>query len=130
MKQGTILTRESTIPLIKHVGIISYENGVPLVYNNTPSLKNEFGGSIVAVSLNDFMMVGELISEQETNLNANYIRNAAYILRYKTYSALFYNCEDFISELLSFRKGSPQRTMWMWWVGLSITGYGIYRAKR
>lgn len=118
MKEGTILRRKCPFPLITHVGILIYNSGQLYVYHNTAIKKNEFGGNIVAMPLKEFLAIGELISATPSNIDPVFVRQYAFKMRYKKYSALFYNCEDFINEIINGKKGSPQRRKW-------LTGFGI-----
>lgn len=121
MEEGTILRRKCPFPLITHVGILIYNDGKPTVYHNTAIKKNEYGGNIVAMPLEEFLAIGDLISTTPTKVDPIFVRKHAFNLRFKKYSALFYNCEDFINELVTGSKGSGQRRKWIFRAGIGAT---------
>lgn len=127
MQESSILRRKCPIPIITHVGILVYNRGEPVVYHCTAIKKNIHGGNIVAMPLKEFLSIGELISTTPSNIDPNFVRLYAFNLRHQKYSALRYNCEDFISALKTGKLGSPQRKKWIRRLGLGVIGRAIYK---
>jgi len=127
--EGSILRRKCPFPLITHVGILLYNEEGPTVYHNTAIKKNEFGGNIVAMPLEEFLSIGDLISSTPCSIDPNFVRAFAHELRFKKYNALFYNCEDFINDILFGKKGSRQRRKWMTIFGVSTIS-AIFSLKK
>jgi len=112
MKEGTIIRRTCPFPLIIHTGITLVENDQILVCHNTGIKNNQFGGSIIIEPISDFLKLGRITSTKETDISTTQIKLFYEEKKLIRYSALTYNCEDFINELSRGKKGSIQRNIW------------------
>lgn len=121
-KTGDIIHRTCPFPLITHVGIVVNENQKSFVYHNTALKKNESGGNVVKMPIDEFLKLGKIIKVTKSELSADQIILHAFKVRAKKYSALFYNCEDFVNEVVKGRKGSPQR---VGWIGAGIAAFFV-----
>lgn len=100
------------IPLCYHVGIVVFEDGIPIVYNNTPGATNEFGGNIVAQTVDVFMSKREFIKTVPAPNCSDLVREYSYSKRFEKWSALYYNCEDYVNEIKYSQKRSELRQTW------------------
>lgn len=100
------------MPICYHVGIVVFENGMPIIYNNTPSAQNMFGGNVVAQPLNQFLKGRKIIRTIPTRCTPGSIEEVALNHRYKKWNHLTYNCEDFISQITNGEQQSPIRVAW------------------
>ena len=102
LKTGDILKVTcSGTALCYHLGVvvIDEENRV-IVYHNTPTLQNAFGGNVVSESYRDFMRGRVLIGITPATRDQDAQDIAAYAFenRARTWNAVAYNCETFASE--------------------------------
>ena len=75
--------------------------------------------------LAEFLAIGDLISTTPSRVNPIAVRKYAFENRFKKYSALFYNCEDFVNILTKGKKGSGQRRKWLFRAGVGATFYAL-----
>lgn len=112
--EGDIVYTTCTgMPICYHVGIIIYDNGQPMVYNNTPKLKNIVGGNILAQPLDDFFKDRKLINTIPSNVCPDDVRQYSDDMAHHTWDALQYNCEDYVNEIVNGRRYSELRQTWM-----------------
>lgn len=107
----------STCPdmvLCYHVGILVVDNGKPMVYHNTPMEVNQYGGNIVAQSLNDFTKARKITKVIPAGILPDQVRRYSFENRERKWE-VFYNCEDFVNVIQHGQKRSPLR-------GLLIAG--------
>lgn len=114
LKEGDIIYTTCTgMPICYHVGIIIYDNGKPMVYNNSPKLKNIVGGNILAQHLDDFFKDRRLIQKISTNVDPDTVRQYSNDMAHHTWDPLFYNCEDYVNEVVYNNRKSELRQTWM-----------------
>lgn len=100
------------IPLCHHVGIVVFEAGQPMVYHNSPSRKNRFGGNVLADRWETFMAGRELLRVERSCECSDYVREYSYANRHRSWNALHYNCEDFVNAIKTGEEKSRLRLIW------------------
>ena len=113
LKSGDVIfTTCHNIPLCYHLGIVIFEDGLPIVYNNTPNKKNKFGGNIVAEPLNEFFKNRKFIKIDSIGICPNYVREYSYQNRLEKWNALYFNCEDYVNDIIHCQRKSKLRNTW------------------
>ena len=88
--QVILLERKCQFPFIRHIGLKTITNGEEVVYHNTAIKKNEYGGNIVAMPLEEFLSIGELISTTPTNVDPNFLRQFSFDKRFQKYRVYYF----------------------------------------
>ncbi len=125
LREGAIIRRKTINPFITHAGILIIENDLPVVYHNISSEKNDYGGNIIISSLEDFFRKGEFISYKNTSIKSKDVKRYYHNNIHRRYHLIKYNCEDFISEITTGKKGSNQRMKYILISGISATLFAI-----
>ena len=92
-----------------HVGIVYYDGTKKLIYHNQPSNRNKFGGSLCCEPYADFIkgrMVTKIIRSNAKNED---ILRVARKCRSEVYDTMFFNCEDFVLEVVDGKRRSDIR---------------------
>lgn len=105
-----IYTTCSGLPACYHVGVVVADKGRLCVYHNTPTLKNNWGGNVVAQPLEDFLIDRKVIKIVKAGIQPDIVKQHAFDNRFKKWE-VFYNCEDFVNEAHAGNKGSPFREL-------------------
>lgn len=100
------------IPLCHHVGIVVFESGYPIIYNNSPRAKNRFGGNIVAQPITEFMKGRTFIKTVSAPNCSDVVRKYSYEKRYERWNALSFNCEDYVNDVMYCSRKSQLRNTW------------------
>lgn len=98
------------LPICYHVGISVKEHDGLYIYHNTPSLFNKFGGNLVAEPLNDILKkrtVLKVVPQKE--ICPDTVREYCFNNRTRRWSAVKFNCEDFVNDIFKCRKYSKIR---------------------
>ncbi len=92
-----------------HRAIVLYEQGGWWVYQNTPSMMNEFGGNIVRVPIEDFLNGRKVFKVINARLDADCVRACSWKNRERKWRSIGFNCEDYVNEIESGKKKSSLR---------------------
>lgn len=114
MQHGDVIVTTCTgLPLCVHPAIVLEECGELWVYNNTPSAKNGYGGNVVRQRPAEFFKGRKLLEVRPMGLDGDHVREMAYALRFEKWNALGFNCEDFVSEVVTCERRSQLREVWV-----------------
>ncbi|MDQ6482347.1 hypothetical protein [Dyadobacter sp. LHD-138] len=114
LKTGSIIIGTSEIlPFIQHVGVIlvNSPNNI-LVYHNSPTKTNPFGGSVIAEPLKEWIAVRSVIEVKETMLSKAEIEQGYENMKYLKFNLLNFNCEHFVTGLVYHEPSSKQLQFW------------------
>lgn len=110
---GDIVTaRVNSLPILFHKGIIINDSDSLFVYHNTPTGKNQFGGSIVKETLESFTKTRKIISSEKAGIDYTKIKQLSYDLRFVKFNLLNFNCEQYVSLIKENTLKSPQLLFW------------------
>jgi hypothetical protein len=106
-----------------HLAIIVIRNNETVIYHNTPSNINEYGGSIIKDTVENFCKTRTIIKVIHNNLTADYIENKVMLLKMEKFNLFHFNCEHFVYGLLG-KSNSPQ--MELLYIASFISVFSIY----
>jgi hypothetical protein len=86
--------------LCHHVGIFCNSNGKNLVYHNSPYNKNKFGGSVCVEDYETFMKGRDIIKIHRTGVTRQDIVRQTFECSRRVWDSLFFNCEDYVSQIV------------------------------
>ncbi len=114
LRQGDIIyTNCSGYTLCYHLGIV-YDNGIQkFVYHNDPTNKNKYGGTVCAEKYEDFMKNRNILKIVRTNVTNNDIIKVAIKTKHESWDELYFNCEDFVHEIVEGERNSDLRNAWI-----------------
>jgi hypothetical protein len=95
--------------LCYHIGIV-YNDGIKkLVYHNHPEIRNKYGGTVCAENYEKFIKGRVLQKVIRTNAKNADILRIARKCRKEKWDSLFFNCEDFVLEVVEGHRRSNIR---------------------
>jgi hypothetical protein len=113
LKTGDVIYTDCVdIPLCQHLGIVYENNGEKMVYHNSPYNKNKFGGSVCCESYEDFIKDREILKVVRTNVKKEEIFLASNRCKSDTWDSMFFNCEDFVNEVVDGKRDSDLRDVY------------------
>jgi hypothetical protein len=98
--------------LCYHLGIVYSDGKKKLIYHNDPSNINRYGGSVCAEDYNTFIkgrVVQKVIRTKVTN---DCILKVAKKCKREKWDTMFFNCEDFVLEIVDGHRRSDLRDVW------------------
>jgi hypothetical protein len=98
--------------LCHHVGIVYFDGVKRLIYHNDPSNSNRYGGTVVAEPYEKFIKGRVLNRIVTTNATNEDILRVAKKCRNEQWNSLFFNCEDFVLEIVEGKRRSELRDIW------------------
>lgn len=110
----------SDYQLCYHLGIVYNDGKKKLVYHNDPSNKNKYGGTVCAQNYEDFIKNRIVQKVIRTNSKNEDILRVARKCRRERWDSLFFNCEDFVLEVVEGHRRSNLRDVWKL-VALGVT---------
>lgn len=110
LKTGDVIfTSCSNAQMCYHIGIVCIENGIKKVFHNAPSITNRWGGNVCSETWNEFMKGSYVYKVVRTNINKDRIYQVARTHKREGWHELFFNCEDFVLEVITGKRRSNQR---------------------
>lgn len=110
IKEGDVLyTSCADYQLCYHVGIVYDDGKKKLVYHNEPSNNNRYGGTICAERYEDFINKRNVVRVVSTNAKNADILNIARTCKSERWDSIFFNCEDFVMQILEGHRRSDIR---------------------
>jgi hypothetical protein len=114
LNQGDIIYANcSEYTLCYHLGIIYDDGKNKLVYHNDPTNKNKYGGTVCAEKYEDFIKKRNVIKVVRTNARNNDILRVAIKSKHEVWDELFFNCEDFVHEIVEGERNSDLRNAYI-----------------
>ena len=113
LNEGDVIYTTCTgYTLCYHIGIV-YSNGKnKLIYHNDPSNVNRYSGSVTAESYHAFMK-GRIVQKIiRTNAKNSDILRVSKKCRRERWDSMFFNCEDFVLEIVDGKRRSDLRDVW------------------
>lgn len=110
LKTGDVVfTSCSNSQICYHIGIACEDNGKMKMFHNAPDITNSWGGNVCSESWDDFMKGSYVYKVVRTNVTKARIFAIAKMHRREGWHELFFNCEDFILEIITGKRRSNQR---------------------
>ena len=95
-----------------HVGIVYYDGNKRLIYHNDPTNKNRYGGTVCAENYEKFMKGRVVQNTIRTGIKNEKILEVARKCKTEIWDSLFFNCEDFVLEVVDGHRRSNLRDVW------------------
>jgi hypothetical protein len=92
-----------------HLGIVYDDGNSKIIYHNDPSNINKFGGSVCGESYEQFMKGRIVQNVIRTNAKNDEILKIAKKCKYERWNTMFFNCEDFVLEIVDGKRRSNLR---------------------
>jgi len=112
------------LPFCYHLGIVVETNGTKRIFHNSPYIKNKYGGSVCAETYEAFMKERQVVKVYRTSATKKEILKVSHKCRTEVWDTFFFNCEDYILEIVEGRRRSDLRDAWKIGI-LAIIGYFI-----
>ena len=110
LKTGDILYVScADFPLCYHLGIVVKDNGRLKIYHNSTDTKNRYGGSLVCESYETFTTKRQVIKVIESKVSKERILDVSRKCKKETYDTFFFNCEDYVLEIVDGHRRSDLR---------------------
>jgi len=113
LNEGDVIyTTCTNYALCYHLGIVYDDGGKKRIYHNDPSNMNKYGGTVCAESYENFMkgrIVQRVVRTKATNQD---ILRVAKKCKYEVWDSMFFNCEDFVLEVVDGNRRSDLRDVW------------------
>ena len=99
--------------LCYHMGIIYKKNKIDtFVFHNAPTNNNKYGGTVVCERYEEFIKYREIRKILRTGKSNEDILRVAKKCRKEVWDSLFFNCEDFVLEIVEGHRKSKIRDAW------------------
>ncbi len=93
------------VPLCYHIGIVYGSK----VYHNSPYIKNKYGGSVCSETYAEFIKGREILKIVRTGVSGEQIIKASRRCKRDVWNELFFNCEDYVLEVVEGHRRSDIR---------------------
>ena len=100
------------VPMCQHTGIVVDYGDKKRVFHNSPYIKNKYGGSICSETYENFMKERELLKVVKTKATEEMIMKITRKHKGEVWDSLFFNCEDYILEIVEGHRRSDVRDAW------------------
>jgi len=98
--------------LCYHIGIVYEKSGVKYVFHNAPTNSNRFGGTVIYEKLEEFVKGREIYKVVKTIAKNSDILRVSKKCRSEVWDSFFFNCEDYVVEIVEGERRSDLRDMW------------------
>jgi hypothetical protein len=112
------------VPFCYHLGIVVDTGRSKKIFHNSPYIKNKYGGSVCAETYDAFMKEREVVKVYRTNAKKENILRISKKCKREVWDTFFFNCEDYILEIVEGHRRSDLRDAWRI-VALAIVGYFV-----
>jgi hypothetical protein len=110
LKTGDILyTSCGDYAMCYHLGIVVSDEKGKRIYHNSPENKNRFGGSVVCEKYEAFTKNRQVLKVIESNVSKEKIIEVSRKCKKETWDTFFFNCEDFVLEIVDGHRRSDLR---------------------
>jgi len=110
LNEGDVIyTSCKDFELCYHLGIVYNENGKKLIFHNSPENINKYGGSVICESYENFIKDREVINVVPTVAKNKDIIFCSNRNKYEVWDTFFFNCEDFVAEVVEGKRQSDLR---------------------
>lgn len=104
-----VFTSCSNAQVCYHIGIVCEDNGRKKVYHNAPTITNRYGGNVCSEYWNDFLKGSYVYKVVRTKVTKDRIVYVSKMHKKEKWHELFFNCEDYIAEIVTGKRVSNQR---------------------
>jgi hypothetical protein len=113
LKEGDVIYTDCIgSQLCYHLGIIYQKGNTKYVFHNAPTNSNKFGGTIIYEKLDEFMKGRMITKAFRTRVTNKDILRVAHKCKREVWDSLFFNCEDFVVEIVEGERRSDLRDVW------------------
>lgn len=98
--------------LCYHLGIVYEKGGLKYVFHNAPTNSNRYGGTVIYERLEDFMKGREIYKIVKTYAKNKDILRVSKKCKSEIWDSFFFNCEDYVVEIVEGERKSDLRDMW------------------
>ena len=113
LKTGDVIyTNCIDLAFCRHVGIVYDDGHKKRIFHNTPTMSNRYGGTICSESYEDFMKNRQVIHVLRTHATAEDILTVSRKNKKESYNEFFFNCEDYVLEVVEGHRRSDLRDAW------------------
>jgi hypothetical protein len=113
LKTGDVIyTSCVNVPFCYHLGIVYDDGKKKRIFHNSPYIKNKHGGSVCLEEYEEFMKERELLKIVRTNTHPKRILEVSHKNKKEIWDTFFFNCEDFIQEIVDGNRNSDIRDAW------------------
>lgn len=98
--------------LCYHLGIVYHKGKHKYIFHNAPTNNNKFGGTIVSEKFEDFVKGREIMKVIRTNAKNEDILKVSRRCKREVWDTFFFNCEDFVVEIVEGERRSDLRDAW------------------
>lgn len=98
--------------LCYHLGIVYKKGDSVFVFHNAPTNVNKFGGTVVYEPLKEYLNGRTISKVVRTGTKNKNILEVSRKCRDEVWDSFFFNCEDFIVEIVEGERKSDIRDMW------------------
>ena len=104
-----VFTSCSNAQVCYHIGIVCEDNGRKKVYHNAPTITNRYGGNVCSEKWDDFLKGSYVYKVVRTKVTKDRILYVSKMHKKEKWRELFFNCEDYIAEIVTGKRVSNQR---------------------
>lgn len=105
--------------LCYHLGIVYKKGNLKFVFHNAPTNSNQFGGTVIYEKAEDYLKGRDIYKVVKTNVKNADILKVSKKCRSEVWDTFFFNCEDYVVEIVEGERNSDLRDMWR------ISAFGI-----
>jgi hypothetical protein len=107
-----IYTNCKDIQMCYHLGIVYDDGKNKYVYHNAPSNLNKYGGTVICEKIEDFLRERDVLKVIKTDAKNEDIVISTRNNKYEVWDTLFFNCEDYVVEIVEGKRKSDLRDAW------------------
>lgn len=113
LREGDVIYTDCIdVTFCYHLGIVHHDGDKVLIYHNAPNNHNKFGGSVCAESYDEFIKGRNLLKITKTTATNHDIIRITQKCKHETWDSLFFNCEDYVLEIVEGHRRSDARDAW------------------
>lgn len=98
--------------LCYHLGIVYQKGNQKYVFHNAPTNNNKFGGTIIYEKAEDYLKGRDIMKIVKTTAKNEDILRISKENRGEVWDSLFFNCEDYVVEIVEGERTSNLRDAW------------------
>lgn len=100
------------LPFCYHLGIVVESRGKKRIFHNSPYNTNRFGGSVCVETYEQFMKERQVVKVYRTGVSKRRIVSVSKRCSREIWDTFFFNCEDYILEVVEGHRRSDLRDAW------------------
>jgi len=113
VKEGDVIyTNCIGTQLCYHIGIVYEKGNNKYVFHNAPTHKNRFGGTVIYERIEDFVKGRDINKIVRTGVKNKEILKVTKKCRSEVWDSFFFNCEDYVVEIVEGERKSDLRDVW------------------